>query len=91
LLDQPGGGDIVGVHHQPRRQAEKIDAPIRLLDQDGGDDGSCRAPTVTRSPGRGIQGAGQPLVEPDRARLRAPPTVERGLAAINGCQLPAQG
>ena len=67
-LQQTGGGEIVGVHHQARREAEEIDTAIRFLRQ------RCRygeglTPELQRF--AVLQGAGQPFIDPDLAAGRA--------------------
>ena len=86
-LHQPGGRNVVHVHQQARRQAEEIDAAIRFLDEDGGDE-KLPAPDGDHPARRGAQGAGQTFVEPDRAGLWA--AGDRGAVDIDRRQLPAQ-
>ena len=90
-LDESGRLHIVEVHHQARRQAEEIDAPIRLARQHGGDRQG-RATDHHRPTGAGIQRRTQAFIEPDRAGLRAARHLLPRLArAPAGAQFAAQG
>ena len=67
-LQQAGGGEIVGVHHQARREAEEIDTAIRFMRQ------RCRygeGLTAELQRFAVLQGAGQSFVDPDFAAGRA--------------------
>ena len=74
------------MHHQARRQAEKIDAAIRFEGQDGRDRQTALA-ELHGFPGAGIQGVGQPLIEPCRAGRRS---ARRRFADLAGAIRPAQ-